>query len=52
LRKYKTWAYLNSEGKAIWGDVFPTNEVPIRSIMAQTATLEGIDGIEKIFLVD
>jgi hypothetical protein len=52
LRKYQTWAYLNAEGKKLWGDVFPEGEVPIQSMIAQTATLEGIDGIEKVFLVD
>jgi hypothetical protein len=52
LRKYRTWAYLNAEGKNVWGDVFPEGEVPIQSIIAQTATLEGIDGVEKVFFVD
>jgi hypothetical protein len=52
LRKYRTWAFLNAEGKSVWGDIFPDGEVPIQSIIAQTATLEGIDRIERIFLVD
>jgi hypothetical protein len=52
LRKYRTWAFLNSEGKRLWGDVFPEGEVPIQSMVAQTATLEGIDGVERVFLVD
>ena len=52
MRKYRTWAYLNAEGKKVWGDVFPDGEVPIQSIIAQTATLEGIDRVEKVFLVD
>ena len=51
LRKYRTWAYLNAEGKALWGDVFPDGEVPIQSIIAQPATLEGIDRVERVFLV-
>jgi hypothetical protein len=52
LRKYQTWAYLNAEGKAVWGDVFPEGEVPIHCIIAQPATLEGIDKTEGVFLVD
>jgi hypothetical protein len=47
-----TWASLNAEGKAIWGDVFPDGEVPIQSIIVQPATLEGIAKTERVFLVD
>ena len=52
MRKYKTWASLNAEGKKVWGDVFPDGEVPVQSIISQSATLEGIDKIERVFLVD
>jgi len=52
LKKYQTWAYLNAEGKKLWGDVFTDGEIPIQSIIAQTATLEGVEGIERVFLVD
>jgi hypothetical protein len=52
LRKYRTWAYLNAEGKAVWGNVFPDREVPVQSIIAQPAELEGIDKTERVFLVD
>lgn len=52
MRKYRTWAYLNVEGKAAWGDVFPDGEVPVQSIIAQPATLQGIDKTERVFLVD
>jgi hypothetical protein len=52
LRKCKTWASLNAEGKAVWGDVFPDGEVPVHSIIAQAATLEGIAETERVFLVD
>lgn len=52
MRKYRTWAYLNAEGKAGWGDVFPDGEVPIQSIIAQPATLEGINSSERVFLLD
>lgn len=43
---------MNAEGKAVWGDVFPDGEVPVQSIIAQPATLEGIDKTERVFLVD
>ena len=52
MRNYRTWAFLNAEGKAVWGDVFPDGEVPVQSIIAQPATLEGIDKTERVFLVD
>lgn len=52
MRKYRTWAYLNAEGKAVWGDIFPDGEVPVQSIIAKNATLEGIDKPERVFLVD
>jgi hypothetical protein len=43
---------LNAEGKAIWGNVFADGEVPIQSMIAQSATLEGINNSERVFLVD
>ena len=52
MREYRTWAYLNAEGKAFWGDVFPDGEIPVQSIIAQAASLEGIDKTERVFLVD
>lgn len=51
-RLYDTWAYLNDEGKRIWGDIFPTGEVPVRSIISQPADLEGIKEPERVFLVE
>jgi hypothetical protein len=52
LRRYKTWASLNAKGKEIWGDVFPDGEVPVQSIIAQPATLKGINKTERVLLVD
>jgi hypothetical protein len=43
---------LNADGKAVWGDVFPNGEVPVQSIIAQSATLEGVETTERVFLVD
>ncbi len=51
MRKYRTWAYLNAEGKQAWGDVF-SEEVPIQDINSQPAVLEGIQRTERVFLVD
>jgi hypothetical protein len=47
LRKYRAWAYLNAEGKAVWGKVFPDGEVPVQSIITQNATLEGIKPVQR-----
>jgi hypothetical protein len=52
LRKYQTSACLNVEGKKAWGEIFPDGEVPVQSIIAQTAELEGIDEPARVFLVD
>jgi hypothetical protein len=43
---------LNADGKAVWGDVFPNGEVPVQSIITQSATLEGVETTERVFLVD
>jgi hypothetical protein len=52
LRKYKTWATLNAEGKKTWGEIFQDGEVPVQSITTQSAKLEGIDKTERVLLVD
>lgn len=52
MTKYETWAYLNDEGKRMWGEIFPDGEVPVRSILTQQAKLEGIKELERTFLVD
>jgi len=49
--QYSTWAYLNDEGKKLWGEIFPNGEVPIRSILTQEASLEGIKESERVFIV-
>ncbi|MDI9576935.1 MAG: hypothetical protein QM398_02225 [Thermoproteota archaeon] len=52
MRKYRTWAYLNAEGKQAWGDVFSEGEVPIQDINSHPAVLESIQRTERVFLVD
>ncbi len=51
MRRYQTWVYLNGEGKQAWGDIFPDGAVPVQSMLPQTATLEGIEATERVFLV-
>lgn len=52
MRKYKTWANLNAEGKKAWGDIFPDGIIPIQSIIPREATLEGVDNPGRVFIVD
>ncbi|MCW4046155.1 MAG: hypothetical protein NWE99_01130 [Candidatus Bathyarchaeota archaeon] len=51
MKRYRTWAYLNAEGKQAWGDIFPNGAVPVQSMLPQTATLEGIEAAERVFIV-
>ncbi len=46
------WAHLNAEGKRYWGDIFPDGKVPIQSIAAQQARVEGISDPESVFAID
>jgi hypothetical protein len=52
LRKYRTWALLNAEGKAAWGDVFPDGQVPVQSIFLVPARLDGFKEPEPVAFVD
>lgn len=52
MTRYQTWANLNEEGKHKWGDIFPSGEVPVRSIITQPVNLEGINESERVFLVE
>ena len=51
MRQGDTWAFLNEEGKKLWGDVFPDGSVPVRSMLTEQAKLEGA-GTERVFLID
>jgi hypothetical protein len=46
------WAYLNAKGKRYWGDIFPDGKVPIQSIAAQQARVDGLNDPESIFAID
>ena len=50
-RRFKSWAYLNDEGKKSFGEVFPDGEVPIVSMVPQRAYLGGGDIPYTIYLV-
>jgi hypothetical protein len=43
---------LNVEGKRYWGGIFPDGKVPIQSIAAQQARVEGISDPESVFAID
>jgi len=44
-------AFLNEEGKKVWGYVFPEGLVPIKSPVPQRAKL-GAEGFQLVYLVD
>jgi hypothetical protein len=46
------WAHLNAEGKQHWRDIFPDGKVPIQSIAAQQARVDGINNPESVFAID
>lgn len=50
-RKWRHWAYLNEEGKKLWGDIFPDGVVPVKVMFAQNAILEGQKESMKVFLI-
>jgi predicted Fe-S protein YdhL (DUF1289 family) len=43
------WAFLNDEGKKVWGDVFPDGKVPVASMAFQEAKVGP--KIERVILV-
>jgi hypothetical protein len=47
--EYESWAYLNDEGKKLYGSVFPDGKVPIVSIIGFQAEIEGKD--ESVYLI-
>jgi hypothetical protein len=50
-RRFKHWAYLNDEGKKIYGDIFPDGEIPIVSMMPRMAHLGGGDTPSPIYMI-
>lgn len=50
MARFHHWAYLNEEGKELFGQVFPDGEVPVISMIASGATIGGKP--QAIFKVD
>ena len=50
-KRWKHWAYLNDEGKKLWGDIFPTGIVPVKVMFASNASLEGQKETMKVFTI-
>jgi len=48
-RRFRHWAFLNDEGKELYGEVFPDGIVPVVSMIPGTAVIGGQE--EKIYLV-
>jgi len=50
--KWHHWAYLNDEGKNLYGEIFPDGIVPVKVMFSQGATLENQKGINQVYKVD
>lgn len=50
-RRFKHWAYLNTEGMKIWSEVFPDRTVPVLSMVPMVGPLGTPDNIEEYFKV-
>ena len=48
-RRFRPWAFLNDEGKKLYGEVFPDGMVPVVNMIPGTAVIGGQE--EKIYLV-
>lgn len=45
------WAYLNEEGRKLYGEVFPKGKLPVISMLPQWAKLGGSETPSQIYLV-
>ncbi len=50
-KRWKHWAYLNDEGKKLWGDIFPDGIVPVKVMLASEASLEGQNNIMRVYMI-
>ena len=48
-RRFRFWAFLNRDGKKVYGDVFPDGLVPVVSMIPGIAVIGGQE--EKVYLV-
>ena len=51
-KQEKKWAYLNSEGKLRWGDVFSDGYVPIMGLVPIEANLGDMNELDTVYRVD
>lgn len=40
-RRFRHWAYLNEEGKKLYGEIFPNGEVPVVSMIPTVCGIES-----------
>lgn len=50
--KYKHWGILNELGREQFGHIFPDGIVPLKILISENATLEGQEGVHRVYRVD
>ena len=50
-RRFKHWAYLNEEGKKLYGKIFPKGEIPVVSMIPGLQKLEGINDPQMVYMI-
>jgi len=50
-RRFRHWAYLNEEGKKLYGKIFPDGQVPVLSMVPQMAKLGESETPERVYIV-
>jgi len=51
MRRFRHWAYLNEEGKKLYGEIFPDGQVPVLSMIPQMANLGESETPERVYIV-
>lgn len=52
MPKFHHWCHLNKQGMKLFGAVFQDGIVPVKVMFAQGATLQGENGIQRVYNVD
>lgn len=52
MPKFHHWVHLNEEGKKLFGLVFLDGIVPVKVMLPQGATLQGQNGVQRVYKVD
>lgn len=50
-RRFKHWAYLNSEGRLEYCEIFPNGQVPIVSMIVSEVDLDGLKFSQASYLI-